>query len=142
MYNEDFKGYLSDKTGVNFKIINELFNKVPFNIFDVALALIERHGIDSEKLGKIWGDYLGFAYVNPNKSIVNHEYIEKMGISFIETNKLLPLYKLGKAVTCCTSNPTNPSIEFYIQKKLGELASLVFCFPFDIKTFIQKNKLK
>lgn len=142
MYGEDFKDYLSKQTGVDFKIIDELFKKVPFNIFDVAIALIDKYGVNSEKLGRLWGDYLGFAYVNPNKSIVNNDYIEKMGISFIEINKLLPLYKLGKAVTCCTSNPTNPSIELHTQKKLGELVSLVFCFPFDIKTFIKNNNLK
>jgi len=142
MYREDFKEYLSKQTGIGLKIIDELFSKVPFNIFNVAMALIDNYGVDSEKLGRIWGDYLGFAYVNPNKSIVNTDYIDKMGISFIEMNKILPLYKLGKAVTCCTSNPTNPTIEEHTQKKLGELVSLVFCFPSDIKTFLQKNKLK
>lgn len=141
MYNSDFKDYLARKTGVNISIIDELFKK-HFNIFDVALALIEQYKVDKEKLGRIWGDYLGFAYVDPNKSIVNQDYIKKVGISFIEMNKVLPLYKLGKAVTFCTSNPTNPSIITHTQNKLGEIVSLVFCFPFDIKNYIQANNLK
>lgn len=142
MYNSDFKDYLADKTGVDIAILDELFNKKPFNIFDVALTLIEKHGVEKEKLGRIWGDYLGLAYVDPNKSIVNQEYIKKIGVSFIEINKILPLYKLGKAVTMCTSNPKNYSIVEHTQRKLGELVSLVFCFPFDIKTYLQINKLK
>lgn len=141
MYGPDFKDYLSKKTGVNIIILNELF-KNNFNVFDIALILIEKYGINKETLGRIWGDYLGFAYVDPNKSIVDQEYIKKIGISFIEINKVLPLYKLGKAVTFCTSNPTNSSITEHTQKKLGELVSLVFCFPFDIKTYLQANKLK
>lgn len=57
-------------------------------------------------------------------------------------NKILPLYKLGKAVTLCTSNPANSSVVAHTQRKLGEPVSLVFCFPFDIKTYLQTNKLK
>lgn len=141
MYDSNFKGYLARNTNVNPKILDELFNKVPFKIFDVASALIEDCGVDKEMLGRLWGDYLGYAYVDPNKSIVNQEYIKKIGISFIETNKILPLYKLGKAVTLCTSHPENQSIVEHTQRKLGELVSLVFCFPSDIKTYLQVSKL-
>lgn len=141
MYDSDFKDYLASKTGINIAILEELFKKY-FNLFDIALILIEQYQVDKEKLGRIWGDYLGYAYVDPNKSIVDQEYIKKVGIGFIEMNKILPLYKLGKAVTFCTSNPTNPSIVGHTQKKLGELVSLVFCFPFDIKTYLQASKLK
>lgn len=142
MYDSGFKDYLARNTGVEIKILNELFNRVPFKVFDVALELIEHHGVDKEILGRLWGDYLGYAYVDPNKSIVNKEYIEKIGINFIEINKILPLYKLGKAVTLCTSHPENQSIVEHSQRKLESLVSLVFCFPFDIKLYLQANKLK
>lgn len=141
MYNSDFKVYLANKTGVSIAILNELFKK-HFNIFDIASILIQKYSVDKEQLGRIWGDYLGFAYVDPNKSIVDQEYIKKIGINFIEMNKILPLYKLGKAVTLCTSNPSNSSVVTHTQRKLGELVSLVFCFPFDIKEYLQTNKLK
>lgn len=141
MNNSDLKDYLAKHINIDNKILDELFNKYVFNLFDIALILIKEYGIDKDKLGRVWGDYLGFAYVDPNKSIVNQEYINKIGISFIEMNKILPLYKLGKAVTFCTSNPTNPSIVEHTQKKLGELVSLVFCFPFDIKTYLKEKKL-
>ncbi len=142
MYDSGFKDYLARNTGVNIQILNELFNKVPFKVFDVASELIEKHGIDKETLGRLWGDYLGYAYVDPNKSIVDQEYIKKIGLNFIEMNKILPLYKLGKAVTLCTAHPENQSIVEHTQRKLGELVSLVFCFPFDIKAYLQSSKLK
>ena len=141
MYGEDFRNYISEKTCVSFQIVDELFSQ-HYNLFEAAQILIEQYGVDKEMLGRAWGDYLGFAYVDPNKSIVNQDYIKKIGISFIEMNKILPLYKLGKAVTFCTPNPTNPSIVEHTQKKLGELVSLVFCFPFDIKTYLINNHLK
>lgn len=141
MYDSNFKGYLQRCTGININILDELFNKVPFNVFDVASALIENYHVDKEQLGRIWGDYIGFAYVDPNKSIVNQEYIQKIGISFIEINKILPLYQLGKAITLCTSHPENRSLVEHAQRKLGERVSLVFCFPFDIKMYLKEKKL-
>lgn len=141
MYNEDFKDYLAKHTGVDAAIVYDLFKK-HFKIFEVATALIEKHGVDSKKLGKIWGDYLGFAYVDPNTSIANQEYVDKIGISFIDINKALPLYKFGKAVTVCTSDPTNVDLKNKIQTRLGELVSFVFCFPSDIKSYIQSKNLK
>lgn len=140
MYDSDFRELLAKKTGIYIGIIEDLF-KHNFNVFDAAQILIEKYHVDKEKLGRIWGDYLGFAYVDPNKSIVNQEYIDKLGLTFIEMNKVLPLYKLGKAVTLCTSNPANTSIMEHTQKKLGELVSLVFCFPFDIKSYLREKKL-
>lgn len=140
MYKSDFSEYLSKHIGISPAILSYLIEKNP-NIFKVAQLLIEEYGVDKEKLGRAWGNYIGYAYVDPNKSIVNQEYIEKIGISFIQMNKILPLYKLGKAVTFCTSHPDNPAIEAHTQKKLGELVSLVFCFPFDIKEYLEKNQL-
>lgn len=138
MYKPDFIEYLSNKTNINIRVLNELF-KNHFNIFEVALILIEKYKLDKDALGRIWGDYLGFAYVDPNASIVNQDYVRQIGITFIKMNKILPLYKLGMAVTLCTSNPTNSSIVSYTQKKLGDPVSLVFCFPFDIENYILKN---
>ena len=138
----DFQIYLSEKTNIDINRITELFEKNPNNVFKVALTLIDYYGIEEGELGKIWGGYLGFAYVDPSKSIVNKEYIEKLGVDFILENKILPLYKLGKAVTVTTSNPTNPFIQDKIEKKLNELVSLVFCFPFDIELYVKMNNLK
>lgn len=141
MYNSDFKKYLANHTRVDFSIIDELFSKKT-DIFAIAYDLINIHGVDSEKLGKAWGDYLGFAYVDPNKSIVNKEYVQKIGIDFIRINKAIPLYKFGKAVTVSTAYPDNSVIQSQMAKKLGELVSFVFCFPFDIKDYLQLNNLK
>lgn len=142
MYDFDFQIYLSEKTGVEFAIIKNLFEENKVNVFEVALKLIEDYQIEENELGKIWGSYLGYAYVDPSSSIVNQEYINKVGDEFILKNNALPLYKFGKAVTVTTSYPTNPFIQDKMEKKLNELVSFVFCFPFDIEIYVQRNKLK
>jgi type IV pilus assembly protein PilB len=141
MYNSDFKIYLSDQTELDFELISELFEKNE-NVFDVAFKLIEDYGIDTKFLGKIWGDYIGFAYVDPNSTIINQEYLQKVGIDFIKENNAIPMYKFGKAITVSTSNPQNPYIQDMLEKKLGEIVSFVFCFPFDIEIYLKLNNLK
>lgn len=138
MYNQDFKEYLSDNTGVDFLIIDELFERMQ-NVFDIANALITVYGVDHAKLGKLWGDYLGFAYVNPNASLVNTDLVNKLGISFVKKSSVIPLYKFGKAVTVSTSDPTNPFMQDRLEKMLDEIVSLVFCFPFDIETYLSTH---
>lgn len=138
MYSSDFQAYLSDKTGIDFIIIDELFEK-EVDPFKVAYILVEKYAVDEEKLGKIWGDYLGFAYVDPNKCIVNKEYLEKIGVDFVTKYKAMPLYKFGKAVTVSTPNPQNPYIQDRMEKELKEIVSFVFCFPFDIDIYLQLN---
>jgi hypothetical protein len=140
--NEDkFKDYLIEKLDVEPNVLEELFAK-EVDVFKIAFELIEKHGIDEKKLGKIWGDYLGFAYVDPNSSIVNKDFVNMLGAAFVRENNALPLYKFGKAVTVCTSNPQNPFIQNKMEKKLNEIVSFVFCFPFDIEIYLQFNNIK
>lgn len=141
MYESDFQEYLSEKTGVDFITISDLFEQES-DVFKIALILIEKYDVDDKVLGKIWGDYLGFAYVNPCNSIVKPEYIKLTGVDFIKKYNALPLYKFGRAITVSTSDPKNPFIQDKLEKKLGELVSFVFCFPFDIEIYLQLNNIK
>lgn len=140
MYNSEFQNYLSKKTNIELSVIKRLFEKET-DVFKIALILTEKYDVDEKFLGKIWGDYLGFAYVNPNSSIVNKEYARMLGEDFIKENSVLPLYKFGKAITVVTSDPQNPYIQDKIEKKLSEIVSFVFCFPFDIEIYLGFNNI-
>jgi len=142
MYNLKFQTALADKIGLDLDIVRDIFENESENEFDAALILIEKYKIDSAIIGKIWASHIGFAYVDPNTSIVNQEYIQKAGIKFILDNKALPLYKFGRAITVSTPNPTNPFLQDKMEKKLEDLVSLVFCFPFDIEKYLKKNNLQ
>jgi hypothetical protein len=137
----DFEDYLIERTDLEPAVISEIF-KNNSDTNRIAKILIDRYGIKKEILGRIWGDYLGFAYVEPNNSIVKKVLIEKLGEDFILENKVLPLYKFGRAVTVCASDPKNPYLQDKIEKALGEIVSLVFCFPSDIEEYIAKNRTK
>ena len=142
MYNKNFQIYLAQKTNLDINIIEALFEKNKDNLFNAALILNSDYSISKAELGKIWGSYLGFAYVDPNASIVKPEYIEKIGVKFILENQALPLYKFGRVVTVPTSDPLNPFLQAKMEKALDEMVSLVFCFPFDIENYLVTHNLK
>jgi len=142
MYKEDFHIYLSKNTKIDLETIKTLFEKNGDDVFQVALTLNSDYGIDKAKLGKLWGTYLGFAYVDPNTTIVKPEYLEKAGVNFILETQALPLYKFGRAVTVTTSDPLNPYLQNKMERKLDEIVSLVFCFPFDIKNYLVTHNIK
>lgn len=139
MHNQNLETYLCQKINLDTEIIKSLFAKNKENEFEIALILNSEYGIAKAELGKIWGSYFGLAYVDPNTSIINDEYIKKTGVDFIIKNKALPLYKFGKAVTVTTSDPTNPYLQDKLERRLEEIVSLVFCFPFDIENYLLIN---
>ncbi len=139
MFSNKFRKYLSEKTGIDELILDELYYDSS-DIFNIAMNLIEKYNIDRTELGRLWGDFLGYAYVDPNTTIINMDLVKKLGKEFIVKNKVIPLYKFGKAVTVCTSEPDNIYMQDVIEKKLGEIVSLVFCFPFDVDWVLFKLK--
>lgn len=139
MFSNKFRKYLSEKTGIDELILDELYYDSS-DIFNIAMNLIEKYNVDRTELGRLWGDFLGYAYVDPNTTIINMDLVKKLGKEFIVKNKVIPLYKFGKAVTVCTSEPDNIYMQDVIEKKLGEIVSLVFCFPFDVDWVLFKLK--
>src|SRR5574344_1887204 len=81
----DFKNYIASKTELDSEVIDELFKNYD-DEFQIARILEDRYGFKKDFLGKIWGDYLGFAYVEPRNSIVNKSYLKEVGKGFLRAN--------------------------------------------------------
>lgn len=135
MSSSNFEDFLSEKTELDPEVIAELFKNYQ-DKFRVAKVLIDRYGLQKEALGRLYGDFIGFAYVEPTKSIIKKAYIDQLGKKFLSDNNVLPLYKFGKAITVCASDPKNPYLQDKLEKILGEIVSFVFCFPSDIEDYL------
>lgn len=136
-----FVEFLSKKVDVEEAIVRDYFETLE-TPFDVAQQLIDEEGIDRKKLGEVWGSYYNIAYVDPSASIVKEEYVDMLGSQFIRENSCLPLFKFGKAITVATSDPANPYLQDKLEKKLDAIVSFVFCFPFDIKNYMERHGIK
>lgn len=133
-----FKYYLAEKANLDLLKVEKYYKKYK-KPFLVAKKIIECENVIPHKIGEIYATYLGLAYVNPNESVVDKQYLETLGLGYVIEAKVLPLYKFGKAVTVATCYPQNVYLQDRLEKKLKELVSFVFCFPHDIDFYISQH---
>lgn len=132
-----FLDYLDQRLDLPAVYVNDLLKER--TILEVAEYLIEKKVYDKETIGKAFGEYMGYTYVDINNVVFDPKYMTSLSIDYLKSNFVLPLFKFGNAVTVATSDPANPFLQGNIEKQLHSVVSLVFSFPSDIINFIEKN---
>jgi type IV pilus assembly protein PilB len=90
--------------------------------------------LDRDSGGEILGQAVGRTYVNLGKTLFQDEVISKVPIEFAQPNKLIPLYKLGAAVTVAMVNPQDAKAIKGLETFLGAAVSPVFSFPDELES--------
>lgn len=92
--------------------------------------------IGKEDLGKIWGDLIGFPFVDLRKTFFQTKVVEKLPEDMARKYTAIPIYELGQAVTLATGDPENTRALLDIESALQVKVSPVFAFPNEIKDAI------
>lgn len=92
--------------------------------------------LDRDSAGEILAETIGRTYVNLGKTLFQDDVIEKVPLEFAEKLKLIPLYKLGDAVTVAMVDPVDPKALTALQAFLGAKVSPVFSFPDEVESAI------
>lgn len=133
----EFLNYLQKKLDLEPFLLRDLMKE--HSIFEVVDILVSNYNIDKEKIGQIFGGYIGYAYVDINNVIFDPQYMKSIPKEYLKMQVVLPLYKFGPAITVATARPTNPYLQNNIEKQLHSVISLVFSFPSDIINYIEKH---
>ena len=133
----EFLNYLQKKLDLEPFLLRDLMKE--HSIFEVVDILVSNYNIDKEKIGQIFGGYIGYAYVDINNVIFDPQYMKSIPKEYLKMLVVLPLYKFGPAITVATARPTNPYLQNNIEKQLHSVISLVFSFPRDIINYIEKH---
>lgn len=133
----EFLNYLQKKLDLEPFLLRDLMKE--HSIFEVVDILVSNYNIDKEKIGQIFGGYIGYAYVDINNVIFDPQYMKSIPKEYLKMQVVLPLYKFGPAITVATARPTNPYLQNNIEKQLHSVISLVFSFPRDIINYIEKH---
>jgi len=104
------------------------------NGFAILSHLVERTPKHKSLLGRLWGDSLGVAYVDPFKTDIQYDTLALFTKDFLERHPVLPLHEHDGALTLATYNPTDTALMDEIQSATGKLVSPVFAFPDQIAT--------
>ncbi len=105
--------------------------------FAVLMHLVRLHPHRRTELGRLWGDSIGVAYVDPGKSLFQRAIVQLLPEDFARRNHFILLYKFGDAVTAATSEPTDRFILDEAVKLVGMPISTVFSFPDDIEAAVE-----
>lgn len=133
----EFLNYLQKKLDLEPFLLRDLMKE--HSIFEAVDILVSNYNIDKEKIGQIFGGYIGYAYVDINNVIFDPQYMKSIPKEYLKMQVVLPLYKFGPAITVATARPTNPYLQNNIEKQLHSVISLVFSFPRDIINYIEKH---
>jgi type IV pilus assembly protein PilB len=105
--------------------------------FAVLMQLVRLHPHRRTDLGRLWGDSIGVAYVDPNKSLFQRTIVQLLPEDFARKNHFILLYKFGEAVTAATIDPNNRFVLDEASKLVGMPVSPVFSFPEDVEAAIE-----
>jgi type IV pilus assembly protein PilB len=107
----------------------DLVSSFQSDTFAMLLHLARKEPHQREMLGRVWGDLLSVAYVDPSKTLIQYELAQRLPESFAKTRKVLPLYEFGGAVTLATAAPANVDLIREVQSHMDSFVSPVFSFP-------------
>ncbi|TWI71246.1 type IV pilus assembly protein PilB [Desulfobotulus alkaliphilus] len=124
-------GFLTDEDAQNLR------EKFKGNDLEI-LSFLHKGGVASKGfLGKLWGDAIGYAYVDLVKSIFQPDAIAMIKRDLAIQKKIIPLYRLGSALTVATAEPQDLGLLEMVSKVAGLPISPVFAFLEDIEDATQ-----
>ena len=128
-----FTGLLESKGIVTHEHAGRLLEKFHGDQWAVMHYLSRRTAVATSKLGRLWGEALGVAYVELRKQLFQSHIVRKIPADFAKKHLVIPLYQLGGVVTVATADPTNFNALFEAEKYLGCPVSPVFSTPEEIE---------
>ncbi len=99
------------------------------NGFAILLHLAERLPKQKSLLGRLWGDSIGVAYVDPFQTAIQYETLALISETFLEIHPVMPLYELFGVLTVATYNPTDTALLREIENFTDNFVSPMFAFP-------------
>jgi len=114
-----------------------LLDKFQGDAFSVLMHLLREGLAQRTELGRLWGDSIGFPYVNLNKTLFQHQIVEILPEKFARRNKIIFALQFGDAITAVTSNPNDSVMIGDAEKIAGRPISAVFAFPEEVEDAIE-----
>lgn len=137
MKNNKFLDIIVEKGIITNEDKLQLLDKTDNDHFRLLLFLRNGGVAPKNFLGRLWGDSINFAYVDLLKTIFQHEAVKMLPMEYALKYNVIPVYKLGSALTVATSEPQNDDLIKKISMASGVDVSPVFSFPEDIEDAVK-----
>jgi type IV pilus assembly protein PilB len=134
--NENFLSLTVEKKLLTQEDTRKLSAKYEGDAFAVLMHLVRGAVAKKDYLGQLWGDSLNVSYINLSKSIIQSQALQLLPEDFARSNKVMPVYQFGEALTVASANPTDKNLTKEIEKTIMKPVSMMFAFTEDIEDAI------
>jgi type IV pilus assembly protein PilB len=132
-----FLKLLVSKMVVTEETCQFLTQKFQENAFAILQYLISNSASQRNRLGRLWGDSIGVAFMDLKTSLFQRQVVLQLPEEFARKNQIILVYQFGDAVTAALSNPSDTLIVKQAQEIIGKPISAIFSFPEDIEYAIE-----
>ncbi|HWA11077.1 MAG TPA: GspE/PulE family protein [Opitutaceae bacterium] len=103
---------------------------------DLLQGIIDEKLVPKDLACKLWGDSLGFAYVDPFASLIAEEAVEKLPLEIARKTRCIGLYVIDGVLTAAMATPADAELV----RRIGRVAQIpispVFGLPREINDAI------
>jgi len=109
-----------------------LYSKYHGNQFLVLTHLFKGSIATKDFLGRLWGDSIGAAYVNLEKTLFQKQVVQLLPEEFARKNKIIPVYRMHGVITVAAADPLDFNVLDDARHLLECPVNAVFSFPDEI----------
>ena len=140
--NEIFIKRLQKKSDIPSWEIDRVLRNCQFDLLQFSQTLVDEDWINHEVAARTYAEHMNFSYVNLEQTLFQRETLELLPQDLAEKYPVIPLYKLGDAITVATAHPEDKSSLDELSRIIMSPISPVFALPCEIKRAIKVNYQK
>ena len=125
------RGLITEESG---RVLRENYHE---DIVAALLNVLREKPHLRDELGKLWGDALGVAYVDPTRTLIQYDLINRLPAKFAMEKMVLPLYELEGAITLVTPTPRDKELISQAESHFNTFVSPLFAFPDQIQAMLE-----
>jgi type IV pilus assembly protein PilB len=137
--NPDFFHLLVSKGLLKQKEAEILIKKYHDDSLAGLIYLLDQNRTKKKQLSLLWGDSVGAAYVELEKTLYQPDIVHKIPGSIARKYKMIPVYQFGETITMATADPGNNVMVQEVEKLVGMPISPVFSLPEDIESALESE---
>ncbi len=123
---------LEAERGVDQDALRSLYMKHGSADIEFLQQIVENQLVEKERACRLWGDMVGFAYVDPLASLVTREAVEQIPRTIARKGLAIPLYLINDVLTVAMADPGDEALVRRLENISLHGVSPVFAMPMEI----------
>ncbi len=130
---KEFIGLVLDHPGFDGRAKLESLAAKHEEPLELLQALIDQRILLKEDACRLWGDYLGIAYVDVLASGITVDAVKQIPLEIARKVRAIGLYQIDGVLTVALATPENAKLVHRLEQITGLPISPVFCLPCEIE---------